>query len=227
MNVSKEDWVYVSELQILEILTHSYLKPDDYWFYDVGIEIECSPLDGFSESDKLEELKELNIFKDIQLTKDEQRFRLPKGTSGFYALHKLSMFMKKYYAFNDLSGIHYHIDFSDCFDNLINNESIVNISLYLLNELDSWNYKGSYNSRMVKLDGGASWVRFQSDFKTMEVRIGEMTFDYNLLLKRILHLQEITYRLKFEYLQYLYSDDLLFEGMASIVKKRLIRHVTN
>lgn len=223
MSVLKKDWRFVSELHLLQVLTDRDLKPDDYWFYDVGIEIECSPLDGFSESDKLEELKELNIFKDIQLTKDEQRFRLPKGTSGFYALHKLSRFMKKYYAFNDLSGIHYHIDFSDCFDNLINNESIINISPYLLNELDSWNYKGSYNPRIINLDGGSSWVRFQTGFKTMEVRIGEMTFDYNLLLKRILHLQNIAYHLKFEHLQYLYGTDLVFEGIAQIVKKRLIK----
>lgn len=223
MNTSKENWVYVSELPILEILTHGYLKPDDYWFYDVGIEIECSLLDGFFEDEVLEEIKSLHIFKDIQLSPKEQRFRLPKGGLGFYALHKLSDFMKKYYAFNDLSGIHYHIDFTDCFDNLINRESVMNISPFLLEKLDSWNYKGSYNSRIVRLDGGASWVRFQTCFKTMEVRIGEMTFDYNLLLKRILHLQSIAYHLKFEQLQYLYSTDLVFEGIAQIVKKRLIK----
>ena len=223
MNTSKENWTHVSELPILEILTHSYLKPDDYWFYDVGIEIECSLLDGFFEDEVLEEIKSLHIYKDIQLSPKEQRFRLPKGGLGFYALHKLSDFMKKYYAFNDLSGIHYHIDFTDCFDNLINNESIINISPYLLNELDSWNYKGSYNPKIVKLDGGSCWVKFQTGFKTMEVRIGEMTFDYNLLLKRILHLQNIAYHLKFEHLQYLYSTDLVFEGIAQIVKKRLIK----
>ena len=41
-------------------------------------------------------------------------------------------------------------------------------TLTIVSELDKWNYKGTYNSRRVSIGGGASWVRAQQFFKTLE-----------------------------------------------------------
>ena len=67
---------------------------------------------------------------------------------------------------------------------------------FMLSELDTWGYKGTYNSRNVSKHCGHCWIRFQDSFKTMECRIGEMTFHYYLLLQRILHLQSISMIIK-------------------------------
>ena len=103
-------------------------------------------------------------------------------------LYEFSIQLKKYFGLNPESGIHYHTDLTDIYDlDLVNNNLLSKVKEPLLSELDSWEYKGSYNRRDVSFS--RCWVRFEKHKKTMEVRIGEMTFDYSLLIKRILHCQ--------------------------------------
>ncbi len=89
--------------------------------------------------------------------------------------------------------IHYHIDCTDCYRTIRNHvDSYPCEGNWILDELDSWGYKGTYNGRRI---GG--WLRANS-LETLEYRCGEMTFDYQDLIKNIIHANDITKRLKKE-----------------------------
>ena len=64
----------------------------------------------------------------------------------------------------------------------------------MLKALKSWNYKGSYNTWTISNYRTA--IRIPTEHSTIEYRIGEMSFDYELIIKRIIHCQNITRRLK-------------------------------
>ena len=64
---------------------------------------------------------------------------------------------------------------------------------WMLAEIDEWNYKGKYNKRNFEFNK-SSWIRAHGIYSTLEYRIGEMTFDYKLIVKRIIHCQSITER---------------------------------
>lgn len=200
-----------------------YLLP-----YSVGIEIEC----GFDvnvtstiESKIRKIFHSISNIIEVDVNNTEQRFRIPNGINGLICLFEISYNLKKYHMLNPSSGIHYHIDCSDVYK-YFNNEVIKQNSHWILNELDSWNYKGSYNKRLCTFSMSHNWVRFQKSFKTMEYRIGEMTFDYHLLLTRIHHASSITSRLK-EYIKENcidYKNPILAykkENIETILKNRV------
>ena len=126
---------------------------------------------------------------------NELRFRIPNGIKGIQCLFNISIYLKKYAELNPQSGIHYHIDCTDVY-NLFTSDFINNHSDYILTELDKWKYKGTYNPRKCVFSSSRNWVRFKETLKTMEIRIGEMTFDYELLFERIRHSSEIVKTLK-------------------------------
>lgn len=152
----------------------------------VGIEIECYKKD---EGFNLEDFTSILNILDVNIDDNEQRFRIPSGLKGFQCLYQITKALKKNSALNLGSGIHYHIDMTDVFDKIQMYEEKVKEAKWILEELDSWNYTGTYNKR--KISTTLTWVRIQSYFKTLEFRIGEMTFDYTLMCTRILHLIDI------------------------------------
>jgi hypothetical protein len=182
-----------------------------YFPYSVGIEIECSPI-VYSTEDPERELK-FRRFKistthkymmidgimSVEITTCEQRFRLSPGIRGMIALYKICENLKDDFYFNEESGIHYHIDCSDDFNRITTflvTEKSERLRNALLNELDNWGYTGRYNSRNFGGRFGKDvWVNL-SVHKTLEFRVGEMSFDYNLIIKRILHCQSIVKRVK-------------------------------
>lgn len=115
----------------------------------------------------------------------EIRFRIPEGINGFICLYYISKKLKMYFGLNPLSGIHYHVGIKDYpFRPELERD-------FILEELSSWNYVGSYNAKNIAGYKG-NWVRYPTHIKTVEYRIGEMTFDYDLLVKRIVHCCYIT-----------------------------------
>lgn len=167
--------------------------------YSVGIEVEAEvnrellPANAFYG-----EFRESMGLMTLSISDYETQFRIPPGIEGFIALDKISQFLKKCYFINPSSGIHYHIDFTGYgyyLDMSSNKNKIKNI---LLSALDTWNYKGNYNHREINLHGNKEyvWANYRQHFSTIEVRIGEMTFDYELLVKRILHLQNVSRLIK-------------------------------
>ena len=161
-----------------------------YFPYSVGFEIETI-------TENIRIFDEIPYLIENKSSINELRFRIPNGIKGIQCLFNISIYLKKYAELNPDSGIHYHIDCTDVYD-LFTLDFINNHSDYILTELDKWEYKGTYNPRRCVFSGSRNWVRFKDTLKTMEIRIGEMTFDYELLFKRIVHCNEIVRTLKTE-----------------------------
>ena len=176
----------------LEFSIKEQSEAEKLWPYSVGIEIECDKAFDYRE----EIFKAIPDMMDVNTDDSEQRYRLPNGMKGMICLWNLCDELVKHSLLNLESGIHYHIDFTDSYYEVVQNLTEDDIK-FMLTELDTWGYKGNYNSRGVSVTGyNYNWIRFQDSFKTMECRIGEMTFHYHLLLKRILHLQSISMIIK-------------------------------
>ena len=152
--------------------------------YSVGTEIEAS----YIKEDQTPNLEGLYLLaKRTSHIGNEVSFRIPNGYKGLIALELFSIELKNYLTKSD-SGNHYHIDLSDNY--LLLSDKIKEESEYILKELDSWDYKGTYNSRIVG-KGKSKWVNLRDVFNTVEIRIGELAVDYSTLFKRISHCSEI------------------------------------
>ena len=187
--------------------------------FDVGIEIETEI---FKSSFDIMQ----NFNKSIVIQNDtEIKIRISKGLEGAKVLYNFLKLLNKHAYFNNLSGIHYHIDFTtffDFFNNDINKieKIICQHETYILTELDKWNYKGTFNTRRISSNKG-DWLSIRKMFKTLEFRIGEMSFDYSLIIKRILHLTEIV---KFLYTANVFSFEIAnIEEDNKIIKNRIIK----
>lgn len=184
--------------------------------YSIGLEFECSQL---ASTDFDTYIKNVNHYltglgrvKDvipnlmaIGTDSGEQRFRIPKGIKGLVCLWHITLFLKKYYGLNPSSGVHYHIDMSDMksfwyhmmFSGSFRYNFIAKNNSWIIRTLRDWKYKGTFNSMKITYDLKEA-VKFHSTLKTMEVRIGEMTFDYGLLYKRITHSCNIAKKIRKE-----------------------------
>ena len=183
-----EDIVY-SNPQLLLAFEESEKIGLNYLPYSVGIEIECNKKPNYS----LDTFKAIPNIIAVNTDDEEQRYRIPNGLKGLICLKEITDNLLEYCEQSD-SGLHYHCDFTDYY-NLLDDNIVKDNKNWILEELDTWDYKGSYNSRNI-LIGSRCWVRFNSGYKTMEVRIGEMSFDYGLLAKRIIHVNQIAVKLK-------------------------------
>ena len=178
------------------ILGYHYLP------YSTGFEIECNMKPGY----RTDVFTNIPNIMEADVNGYEQRFRIPEGLEGLKCLFEISVNLKEQALFNPDSGIHYHIDFTDVYK-YFNKEFVAKHKEWILNELDSWNYQGTYNKRNIEFSLSHNWVRFQETFKTMEFRLGEMTFDYELLFKRITHANAIVRQLKEELIETVEDDD--------------------
>ena len=181
--------------------------------YSVGMEFEIHT-SNISLKDVMFHIPNLISFDKEEY---EVKFRIPSGIKGLICLWEISVYLTKHCQLNTMSGVHYHIDFTDVCSGFHGNQlfryeftrgaydtnSVIRQNdEWIMNALKNWDYKGVFNARICSLHKTA--VRFHSDYKTMEVRIGEMTFDYELLVKRIINCQNIAKRLK----KILSEDDL-------------------
>jgi hypothetical protein len=130
-----------------------------------------------------------NIMATPSVSSSELRFRVPAGLAGLRCLHSISVGLNRFAAINYENGIHYHIDFTGYYD-LLTDAGINEVKNWVLSELDTWKYAGVYNRR--DMTRGRCWVRVHDAYHTLEFRIGECTFDYSLMLKRIEHCNFIT-----------------------------------
>ena len=167
--------------------------------YSTGFEIECNKKLTYD----IVNFKRIPTLLDIDIDSSEQRYRIMNGINGFICLYLICNQLKLNSTLNLGSGIHYHIDCRDLFernsiDNILdliswsNKNGLYNI---ILSELDKWEYKGKYNARNIST--GTTWIRL-SHWKTFEFRLGEMSFDYEILAKRIIHANQLTRLVKDE-----------------------------
>lgn len=150
--------------------------------YFTGIEIEGDMLSTYDIT-KFESVKGI---LDIKNDNDEQRYKITNGLIGLKALFNLCELLKTNSLPDYLSDIHYHIDFTDVHP-LLTDDNFNYVSEYINSELDKWQVTPKYH--------GARFRR-SSRYHTIEYRIGEMTFEYEIIVKRILHCQEISRNVK-------------------------------
>lgn len=168
-----------------------------YLPHSIGIEIECGYQEHFTITELSNAVSSIPDLIEFNAPNQwENRFRIPNGKKGLVALYNISNYCKTYLALNNESGIHYHVN-APWVKN-INSIQDLNSTVrqFVLDELDSWDYKGNYNARDIRFSSKSAWVNIRSSFKTVEYRLGEMTFDYPLLLKRIIHASKLTDYLK-------------------------------
>lgn len=154
--------------------------------YSIGIEFDTQP----SENYDIENFRKIPDIMSIQNDSLEQRYRIPNGVAGMICLYNLLEQMKVNNIYDEIGGIHIHVDMTNTFEAL-NTNKIKELEDYILTELDKWKYGGTYNRREVNLNSRSGWINFQSGFKTMEIRICNMTFDYTILIAKIIHACEI------------------------------------
>jgi len=145
-------------------------------------------------------IQDFNLL-DFDFISTELQFRIKPGVEGMVSLYNMCEFLKKYAAINpsDKAGNHYHIDCSEMKSFRYFRESTLSMNTdWILESLLSWNYKGSYNPYNVTQEKRGV-VSFRSDYRTIEFRLGETTFDYSLMIKRIIHAQNIVKRMKSDY----------------------------
>lgn len=160
----------------LQIIAESLLP------YSIGIEVEAHPKKSFKRP----------LLDQLFIGGAETQMRISKGIKGMLELKQFCDLLKEYYYFNEQSGIHYHVDFDECPDKRFMDDSL---KKQILKELDSWGYTGRYNHREIETSKRV-WVRIHPFHNTLEFRIGEMTFDYELMMKRILHITRICKKIK-------------------------------
>lgn len=183
--------IYSNPLLLLSYIKYESIlrNIDSFLPYSVGFEIECKQQEDFDIS----LFKNIPNILDVNCDSSEQRFRIPNGLKGMICLYHITQVLKINSLLDD-SGIHYHIDMTENYS-LLNNENIQANEQWMLEELDKWDYQSDYNKRSVKFDCGHRWIRFQDNFKTAEFRIGEMSFDYKLIIKRMIHASSLIRRL--------------------------------
>lgn len=166
---------------------------DDMLPYTVGMEIS---INGNSEFEKTMKENSHLFHKIDYLTSREPQVCLKTGLDGFIGLWKLCEILKKTCQLNPRAGIHYNVGREP--QRLSQRRDYS----WVLSALDSWNYTGDYNLRAVNSDRGKDhvWVNLNrckgwQDDGIAEFRIGEMTFDYELMVKRILHCTNIMRKL--------------------------------
>ena len=203
--------IYHSPLALLTIKDKEKIELiNSYLPFSSGFEIECNQIENVFDVNNFKAIPDI---VHIQCDGYEQRYRIPNGIRGFICLYNICEQLKFNSELNPLSGIHYHIDMTHVVKSIqgINFPLVISENKdWILNELDSWEYMGTYNKREVST-GGAVWLRFPTYHKTAEFRCGEMSFDYEHLVKRIIHANDIVRRLTEKLLGVPYSQKGLEE----------------
>ena len=164
-----------------------------YLPYSTGFEVECNSLDNFN----IKDFQNIENILDVNCDSSEKRFRIPNGLNGLICLHEICENLAKNCSLNMGSGIHYHIDMTDVWDKGVDKEFVSEINDYVIGELIKWETAKDVNSGSARCYyNNRGWVNFQPDFKTCEIRIGEMTFDYEIILKRIIDANRIIRNVK-------------------------------
>lgn len=195
MTDSRTKWaIFNNPLPLLEIKNPKIISAiNSYLPYSTGIEMETPQASSY----KKEFFTDIPDIMEVNSSYIEQRYRIPNGLKGLVCLWNICEVCKEYLELNDLSGHHYHIDFSEVYDTINDTrDGLTNLSNLLSNnlewiekELEDWKYSGTYNRR------GDNWVRWNG-LKTLEFRVGNQSFDYPVIVKRIIHANDISRRLK-------------------------------
>lgn len=189
--IDKIEKIIYNHPKTLDNLKNEYLiqTASSYLPYSTGFEIECNS--NYTDSQIKEIFSKIPNIMHVSGGHSEVRFRIPNGIKGLVCLYNICLKLPEYFTLNMDSGIHYHIDFTD-FPEAFNRDFIKKHNDFIIEELIKWETALDTKSvsAICQLDSRC-WVQFQSGFQTMEVRIGEMTFDYTVIVKRIIDCNRI------------------------------------
>lgn len=186
--VKIEDLIYNYPLPLLSIYSKSSLIDeglDNYLPYSVGIEFECFKKDNYS----IKAFKDIPYIMDVSIDVNEQRYRIPSGLKGLVCLYTLCNTLKEYSSIDLSSSNHYHSDMVDVWEELPQEKSKFEFN-YIIEELKKWETAKNLSKAFY-----GQWYKF-NDLKTLEIRIGEPSFEYSVIVKRIIDCARITKYLK-------------------------------
>lgn len=201
-----EEIIYKTPLALLSIKdADTIARIREYLPYSTGFEIEChyKQLPSWdirrdeknsSSLFKVENFKEIPKIMAVDCSEYEQRYRIPYGINGLICLYLICEQLKENSALNPGSGIHYHVDMTGFYSKETLLNLIKNNEDWILTELDSWNFKGKNQRGVFDRKGG--WLGFRREKDSAEFRCGDMSFDYNHLVTRIISANSIIKRLK-------------------------------
>lgn len=190
-----------------------------------SIEIEC--LGALNKGDRTQDLNKLyNVYS---LTRDYSYVRTEEDYLNATVLneHRISVLgFKQLVGFYNVleamkhslfyckgGGIHIHIDLTPFYysDNNSNSWKVESYYIKLHNVLSTnayldrvykifgSKYTGTYNRRSCEIDSKGNWINIRPYFKTIEFRIGDLTFEYEELIDIVIQLQalvkEINYKI--------------------------------
>lgn len=179
-----EDSIFSNPLPLLAIKnTRIIQKIDAHLPYSSAFEVECRQQATFD----VKCFENIPDIMDVDCDSGEQRFRVPSGLKGLVCLYRISEQLRLNSELNPLSGIHYHVDCTDIWHLKTHKHEEVGRK-WILEELETWNPEYT----IIK---SPYWLKFNC-LKTMEYRVGEMTFDYEILAKRMIHCNDMTRRFK-------------------------------
>lgn len=178
-----EECIYTNPLPLLQIQNPKVIRYiNNYIPYSIGMEFECWKATNYNINSFLNIPDILDVNTDIC----EQRYRIPSGIKGMVCLWNICIQLKLNSKLDLGSSNHYHFDFTDVNRDEIetdeNNE-------FILNELETW-------GTALDLSKRSDWTRFFNSLGTLEIRIGEPSFDYHIIIKRLIQGSEISKKLK-------------------------------
>jgi len=190
MQINKElleEIIYRSPLALLKIKDKNVIRQiNSYLPYSVGMEFECYKKEGFLESN----FTNIPYIMAVDTDSNEQRYRIPPGIKGLICLYNISIQLKLNSDIDMGSSVHYHTDMTHLWSK-VSGKFIDEVNPFIIEKLTEWKtaLDMTYAVR-------GSWYKF-NDWKTLEVRIGEPTFDYSILVKRAIQCAEIVRHLQF------------------------------
>lgn len=197
--------VLTNPIPLLAIKNKNVLRQiDSYLPYSSAFEVECMQQTTFD----VEAFMSIPDIMDVNCDSYEQRFRFPSGLKGLVCLYNICEQLKLNSELDPGAGIHYHVDCTDIWTQIT--DSYVSSSTeWILEELDTWHPEYTTRNRGYTGFGTFSggWLKF-NDLHTLEFRVGEMSFDYEVLAKRVIHANDIVRRFKTEFLTSQHKIDL-------------------
>ena len=122
----------------------------------------------------------------VNVDSSEQRYRIPSGLKGMVCLYHISNLMKDMSIIDEGSSNHYHTDLTDIWEQVFQ-KGYCRKQLqgydYITESLKKWETAFDYSRT-------GNWWYF-NDIGTLEVRIGEPTFEYNIIIKRLMQCSDL------------------------------------
>jgi len=195
-----QKYIYTNPIALLAIKDQESINYiNSFLPYSTGFEIECNTLSNYDyEKFKvIPDILDYGKYNSNQVTSIEVRYRIPNGLVGLICLYNICQELHRNCSLS-ASSIHYHIDCTDIFDKIHNQNWINDNNNWIIERLKLWETAKEYNAD-CKVSLYRAWVRLAEEHKTIEFRIGEMTFDYNIIVKRIIDCNDIIKKVKEEF----------------------------